>query len=376
MLSLCFPYLNLVNLAGGSTPFLGVGHSALGGEDTPKPAHSEALSSSLGKTRQFKMAKSTRGGHLNQSYDSNSPWCIILAGGEGERLRPLTERWLGHHKPKQYCAFVGTRSMFQHTVDRANQISPTARIIAVVGRGHVREARSQLETARMGKVISQPKNCDTAAGIFLALTHVRAQDPNATVVLFPSDHFVYPEDKFVEVVKTAAQAAREMEHWLFLLGVSPSAAEPDFGWIELGYHLAWINGYRVLATKDFLEKPARERCRRAMAGGALWNTLILAVRLETLWRIGWTCFPELMQLFEAYAEAIGTPDERSVLEAIYEVMPSRNFSTHLLEQVPSQVAAIEMKGVLWCDWGRADRILETLSHLGKRPAFSLARAAS
>ena len=265
--------------------------------------------------------------------------------------------------------------MFQHTVDRASQISPAAHRITVVGRDHIREAQSQLGTARAGKVISQPKNCDTAAGIFLALTHVRAHDPNATVVLFPSDHFVYPEEKFIEVVKTAAQAAREMEHWIFLLGVSPSAPEPDFGWIELGYHLAWINGYRVLATKEFLEKPSRDHCHRAMANGALWNTLVLAVRSETLWKIGWTCFPELMQLFEAYGEAIGTPDELSVLEAIYEVMPSRSFSRHLLEQVPSQVAAIEMKGVLWCDWGRAERILETLSYLGKQPSFSLARAA-
>jgi len=311
---------------------------------------------------------------LNRTNDRNSPGSIILAGGEGERLRSLTERWLGHHKPKQYCTFVGRRSMFQHTHDRADQISVPERKLTVIGQNHKSEAHSQLVTTNAGSVIPQPKNCDTAVGIFLALTHIRAQDPNATVIIFPSDHFVYPEDRFIELAKTAAQAARQMEHRLFLLGALPDRPEPEYGWIEPGHDLAWINGHRVRAAKGFREKPAPERCLQSMAGGALWNTLILAARLETLWKMGWTCFPEVMRLFEAYGESIAASEGPSVLEAIFEVMPTRNFSTHLLERVPSQVAVVEMKGVLWCDWGRPDRILETLSHVGKRPAFSLAHA--
>jgi mannose-1-phosphate guanylyltransferase len=312
---------------------------------------------------------------LNLTNETDSPWSIILAGGEGERLRALTERWLGRHKPKQYCTFVGTRSMFQHTVDRCDRISAPEHKIAVVARGHADEVQSQLVPARLGSVITQPKNCDTAVGIFLALTHVRNRDPDATVVLFPSDHFVYPEDRFIEVVKAAAQAAHQMQHWLFLLGVPPDRPEPDYGWIEPSCHLGCINGYRVLAAKGFLEKPTQERCLRAMTRGSLWNTMILAARSETLWKTGWTCFPEVMRLFEAYGEAIGTSDEPSVLETIFEVMPSRNFSTHLLEHAHAQLAVVEMAGVLWCDWGRPDRILETLSYVGKQPAFSWTRTA-
>ena len=136
-----------------------------------------------------------------------------------------------------------------------------------------------------------------------------------------------------------------MQHWLFLLGASPDRPEPDYGWIEPSRHLACINGYRILAAKGFLEKPSPERCRKAMSGGALWNTMILAARLETLWKMGWTCFPEVMRLFEAYGEAIGTSDEASVLEAIFQVMPIRNFSTHLLQHAHAQLAVVEMTGV-------------------------------
>ena len=265
--------------------------------------------------------------------------------------------------------------MFQHTVDRTNQISTPERTVVLIAQTHAREVQSQLVPAKAGTVVIQPKNCDTAVGIFLALTRVRAHDPDATVIIFPSDHFVYPEDRFIELVKTVARAARGTAHWLFLLGALPDRPEPDYGWIELGRHLAWKNEYHVLAVKRFLEKPVPERCRQAMAGGALWNTMIMAGRSETLWQMGWTCFPEVMRLFEVYGEAIGKGDEARVLEGIYEVMPVRNFSTHLLERVQRQLAVVEMTGVRWCDWGRPHRILETLVQVGKRPVFSVEQAA-
>ena len=53
-------------------------------------------------------------------------WSVILAGGEGQRMRALIQRWLGSHKPKQYCTFVGNRSMFQHTLDRTDMLTPPA----------------------------------------------------------------------------------------------------------------------------------------------------------------------------------------------------------------------------------------------------------
>ena len=186
--------------------------------------------------------------------------------------------------------------------------------MTVIGRTHQREARAQFSSSEAGKLIVQPANRDTAAGIYLALTYVRAQDAQATVVLYPSDHFVYPEDRFVEVVRSATQAARQLKNSIFLLGVSPDGPEPEYGWIHPGAHLGWIGGHRVRATEAFLEKPSIEKCRTAMASGALWNTLILAARVETLWEMGWQCFPEMMPLFERYGDAVGTSEEESVLE--------------------------------------------------------------
>ncbi|MBI4460209.1 MAG: hypothetical protein HY648_09155 [Acidobacteria bacterium] len=124
-----------------------------------------------------------------------------------------------------------------------------------------------------------------------------------------------------------------------------------------------------------MEKPAAAVARQVMLSRGLWNTLILAAKVETLWGMGWRCFPELMRLLEQYEEALGTPKEEAMLEAVYQKLPVRNFSSHLLQRLPEQVAAIEMSGVLWCDWGKPQRIVDTLQRIGKLPAFPVEYAA-
>jgi hypothetical protein len=94
--------------------------------------------------------------------------------------------------PTQWFRFTGTRSRFPHTVDRADRISPPERRLTEIGRRHREIDRIQLGARSKGIVVEQPVNKNTAAGVFLPLAHVRARDPNATIVIYPSDHFVHP----------------------------------------------------------------------------------------------------------------------------------------------------------------------------------------
>lgn len=302
---------------------------------------------------------------------SDRTWAIVLAGGEGERVRSLVRRWLGRHRPKQYCTFVGTRSMFQHTVDRALELAPPERIVTVIARGHRDDALAQLDGRPIRKVLLQPKNRDTAAGIFLPLAYIRAQDPDATVVIFPADHFVHPEDRFLDIVQRAATAAEWLADRLVLVAVRPDRPELEYGWIEPGRKLVCSAGPPVRAVRRFLEKPDEARAIDAMAAGGLWNTLVLAAKVEALWTLGWRCFPGMMSLFEQLVPAVGTRDESGALDGIYAHMPAHNFSSGLLERVPQQVAAIEADSILWSDWGKPERIADTLFRLGKQPAFPL-----
>lgn len=304
------------------------------------------------------------------SIDRNV-WSIVLAGGEGERLKPLVLRWLGRHRPKQYCTFVGSRSMFEHTVDRAVRIARPERTVVVAGRHHDRDTRNQLSERLIGKLIPQPINRDTAAGIFLPLSFVRARDPQAVVVLQPSDHFIYPEGRFIQTVGHTLAAVEAMPDRLFLLGVQPDRLETEYGWIQRGTPLNDSAGYPVHAVSSFLEKPDAAQADAAYRNGGLWNTLVLTATVETLWQAGWACFPDMMPLFERLALAWETPEEAAVIDAVYRTMPAHNFSSHLLQRLPDRVAVMELTDVLWSDWGKPERIAETIRRIGKTPAFPL-----
>lgn len=259
--------------------------------------------------------------------------------------------------------------MFQHTVDRALTVTEPEHIVAVVGRDHRDHMTGQLLNRGQARVIYQPANRDTAAGIFLPLTYVAAQDPDATVVILPSDHFAYPEERLVQGIREATMAARGTGERLVLLGVSPDRLELDYGWIERGQAAMSLNGVTAYPVRSFLEKPDRAKARAAWEAGALWNTLVFAARVETLWALGQRCMPSLMSLFDRLRHVIGTSEEAQVLEAIYRTMPAKNISYDLLQCATEHLAVIEVSGMLWSDWGRPERVTEALRKIGRLPAF-------
>jgi mannose-1-phosphate guanylyltransferase len=301
-------------------------------------------------------------------------WSIILAGGNGDRLSDVIRERFGRPIPKQYCAFVGSRSMLQHTLQRAEMLGIGGHQRTLIAQAHQFDARPQLAERWEKEVILQPSNRDTLPGIFLPLTHVFARDSDATVVIYPSDHFIYPQNSFVRMMAQAVQAVEELPHLLLLIGARASAPEPEYGWIFCGRHVWRSGNYCVRRVENFLEKPARFLAAKALASGALWNTSIIVAKARVLWRLGWIYAPEILRLFERLFPVIGTPSEKSVVESIYENMPWKNFSADLLTPAADRIGAMPMHDIMWSDWGRKERILETLSRMGKKPNFPMITA--
>ncbi|HTY62425.1 MAG TPA: sugar phosphate nucleotidyltransferase [Acidobacteriota bacterium] len=303
-------------------------------------------------------------------------WSVILAGGNGDRIGELIRNWLGRSVPKQYCAFTGKRSMLQHTLLRADALGPRERQFVLIAEAHRREAQSQLAERWPNGVIVQPANRDTLPGIFLPLTHVYARDPKATVAIFPSDHFIYPEIEFRTVMERAIEAVEALPDTLMLVGAPAHGLELEYGWIYPGGKILESATHPVHSVNRFLEKPERCRAVEAMARGAFWNTMIIVVKAHTLWQLGCDYFPDIMRLFMQLHAVIGTSREEETVKAIYEIMPAHNFSSGLLAQAAHKIGVVPMTDVLWCDWGRKERILETLRRIGKKPNFPLAPATS
>lgn len=293
------------------------------------------------------------------------PWSVVLAGGEGARLRPLVERWLGEPRPKQYCAFSGDRTMLEHAWGRAERLS-AERVITILGPRH----RRFLAREGPGLTIEEPENIGTAAGVLLPALIARQRDPRAVVVTMPSDHYVDPDSVFAaRAAEAAAFAARS--NTALLLAAAPSSPETEYGWIVPSSGRGRLRG-----VSCFVEKPGLEQARSLWRSGALWNTFIVAARADVLVDLARRALPGLMHRLEPAARSVGAADERRALSRAFAGQPHRDFSRDLLEHPAARLSVMLLEGVTWSDWGRSTRILATLAGQGKAPAFPLSAAAA
>lgn len=309
-------------------------------------------------------------------FEDAQPWTVVLAGGEGERLRPAVSRWLGTHRPKQYCTFVGRRSMLEHTWDRCRRLTSPERIISIVGSGHRRFLNRLGARPVPGTLIEQPTARGTLPGLMLPLTYVMAADPQAVVFVFPSDHFVYPEDRFLQFVRAAGMIASCRPDRLILLGAVPDGPESDYGWIE-GEAL---NGgsTQLHQIRSFAEKPGRRKARRLYRNGGFWNTLVFAAKARLLWSLIEERFPESFRHFELLRRVlravrmgrVAPSMEQVALHHIYDSIDELDLSRDLLQQIPERLLLLPLKDVEWSDWGRPARIDDCLMRHGKAPVFS------
>ncbi|MBI4386559.1 MAG: NTP transferase domain-containing protein [Elusimicrobia bacterium] len=294
-------------------------------------------------------------------------WAIVLAGGEGERMRRVVRSWIGEHRPKQYCAFTGKKSMLEHTLRRAGHLVAPERVVTVIGQGHRAYMNSALTGSFPGRLIEQPANRGTLPGILLPLSYILSRDPAATVLIFPSDHFVYPLEPFLDRVAAMAACADRAASPFILLGAVPDRPEPEYGWIEPADRIEGFDGFRKIAR--FYEKPAAESARAFFMSKFLWNTMIMAARARSLWDVAAGFYPDLARRFEALRAAMGTPMESSALEVVYHGMPSVDFSHGIVEKAVDREAVAALEDVAWSDWGQPSRIVDTLTRIGRRPVF-------
>jgi len=306
--------------------------------------------------------------------DRSLLWGLVLAGGDGKRLQSYVQQLKGEQLPKQFVNFIGQRSMLEHTFHRAEKLIPSEQILTIVSKQHLEhvEVRRQLSSRPVEAVVVQPMNKDTGPGILLPLMFLYKRNPEAIVAVFPSDHFILEEERFIDHVHRAAQAVRHNPMRMILLAIEAYEPETEYGYVVPKQEQRRLCHFGTKSVSAFIEKPKRDLALQVMMAGGLWNTMTMVFKLDTLLDLVRKVHPAIYLKFCRLLEAIGTTGERRSIEDLYEVLEPLNFSKAIMERIaeryPESVSVLPVSRVLWSDWGSQERVLQVLRKLEEQRA--------
>jgi len=234
---------------------------------------------------------------------------VLMAGGVGVRFWPYSR----NSRPKQFLDVLGTgKTLIQSTFERFLPLCPVENIYVVTHEEHAALVKEQLPLLKDGQILSEPMRKNTAACITYATYKIVNINPNAIIVVTPSDHLVLKESEFREVIKKAADQAKAQDK-LITLGIKPTRPETGYGYIQ--YHPEKSFAKKV---KTFTEKPELTLAKKFLeSGDFVWNAGIFIWGAKAIMDAIHAYMPEMAEVFEEIKNKLGSPGERAAIFAAY-----------------------------------------------------------
>ncbi|MCC7009514.1 MAG: NTP transferase domain-containing protein [Acidobacteria bacterium] len=303
---------------------------------------------------------------------------VILAGGDGVRLRAFTRAVSGEDRPKQFCRLLGAKTLLSATLERASLLVAPEHTLCVVTRHHEPFYREELCDVGDARLIVQPANRGTAAAFAYALARIAgAGDPDLIVGFFPSDHHYADPVAFHRAMTAAYAVAATDRARVFLIGAHADRAETDYGWIEPGPPLSMPLGARhagrVRSVAGFIEKPSDAEAARLLAAGCLWNTFVVVGHQRAFRALFDAAAPGFFGPFAHVATQPSVADERRLAEQWYAALRPVDFSRDVLTPQVDHLGVVRLHGAGWTDLGQPTRVLDVMATHGRTaPARNVA----
>ena len=253
---------------------------------------------------------------MNTNY-----YCVIMAGGIGARFWPMSRS----NTPKQFIDILGDGStLIQKTFNRFNRICPTENIYIVTSEQYKDIVKEQLPEITDEQLVLEPARRNTAPCIDYATFKIKQKNPNAVVVVAPSDHVIIKEDVFVHIVEQGLKAVSEND-CLLTIGIKPSHPNTGYGYIQFNDEKSLPDNPSIYDVKMFTEKPVLEMAKQFMeSGDFLWNAGIFMWSIKSICAAFEQFLPDVHDLFKKGEGIYNTPGEQDFVRSVYQVC--RNIS--------------------------------------------------
>jgi mannose-1-phosphate guanylyltransferase len=272
---------------------------------------------------------------------SDNCYAVVMAGGAGTRLWPLSSR----DKPKHFLRLFGGRSLIELTVDKLRGHVPEDRILVLTSVKYRAVARQTLPQIPAENFIYEPCLRDTASAIGLAATVLRARHPAATMIVLTADQIIEPADRFNRALADAAAFLESYPERLVAFGVEAAGPSTLVGWQKLG-EIVEFPGCEVRRIAAFTEKPVLEIAQQYLdAGGSCWNSGQFAWKAEAILREIRSHLPEASPLLEQIGAAWETARCDRVLNELFPQMPKGSIDYRVMQKTSNACSIL-----LPCSW--------------------------
>ncbi len=281
-------------------------------------------------------------------------YAVIMAGGEGSRLWPLSRK----SRPKQMVKLGSDQSLFQGAVDRLKSVIPADRIFVVTVAGLAESLQEQSPEIPRENYLLEPMPRGTASVVGFAALALHHRDPQAVMAIVTADHLIQNETYFHELLKQAYELAED--GYLVTLGIRPTFAATGYGYIQRGKPLD-LHGFRAFEVQKFKEKPDEETARGFLVNGDHdWNSGMFVWKVDRIWEEFQQFMPELAAKLTEISNAWSTPARDDTLKAVWPTIKPQTIDYGIMEQA-DRVVVIPAVDLGWNDVGSWESMFEVFT---------------